>query len=59
MIMGNTKVIEGNYYKIFKATKEEDLDYLDTLRLAIISCFIVVVIFPEFVEVELMRRKRI
>ena len=55
----NTKVIEGNYLEIFKETKERDLYYLDTSKLAIVSCFSVVGICPEFVEVEQMRRKKI
>ena len=58
-IPANTKVIEGNYFEIFKETKEGDLYYLDTSKLAIISCFSVVGICPEFVEVEQMRRKKI
>ena len=58
-IPANTKVIEGNYLEIFKETKERDLYYLDTSKLAIISCFSVVGICPEFVEVEQMRRKKI
>ena len=55
----NTKVIEGNYLEIFKETKEGDLYYLDTSKLALISWFSSVGICPEFVEVEQMRRKKI
>ena len=58
-ILANTKTIEGNYYKIFKGTKEGDLYYLDTSKLAIISCFSVVHICPEFAEAEQMRSKKI
>ena len=58
-IPANTKVIEGNYLEIFKETKEGDLYYLDTSKLALISWFSVVGICPEFVEVEQMRRKKI
>ena len=45
-IPANIKVIEGNYLEIFKETKEGDLYYLDTSKLAII-CFSVVGICPE------------
>ena len=58
-IPANTKVIEGNYLEIFKETKEGHLYYFDTSKLALISCFSVVGICPEFVEVEQMRRKKI
>ena len=54
-IPANTKVIEGNYLEIFKETREGDLYYLDTSKLAIISCFSVAGICPEFVEAEQMR----
>ena len=37
-ILANAKVIEGNYYKIFKEAKEGELYYIDTSKLAIISC---------------------
>ena len=53
------KIKEGNYLEIFKETKEGDLYYLDTSKLALISWFTVVGICPEFVEVEQMRRKKI
>ena len=58
-IPANTKVIEGNYLEIFKETKEGDLYYLDTSKCAIISCFSVVGICPEFAEVEQMRCKKL
>ena len=58
-ILTYTKIIEGNYYEIFKETKDGDLYYLDTSKLAIISCFSVVGICPEFIEVEQMRCKKI
>ena len=58
-ISANIKVIEGNYLEIFKETKEGDLYYLDTSKLALISWFSSVGICPEFVEVEQMRRKKI
>ena len=35
-ILANAKVTEGNYYEIFKETKEGALYYLDTSQLAII-----------------------
>ena len=58
-ILTNKEVIEGNYYKIFKETKEGDLDYLDTSKLVIILCFSVVGICSEFVKVEQVRHKNI
>lgn len=58
-IPANTKVIEGHYYEVFKEVKEGDLYYLDTSKSAIVSCYSVVGICPEFVEVEQMRKKKI
>ena len=58
-IPANIKVIEGNYLDIFKEIKKGDLYYLDTSKLAIISCFSVVGICPEFVEVEQIRLRKI
>ena len=58
-IPANTKVIERNYLEIFKETKEGDLYYLDTSKLALISWFSVVGVCSEFVEVEQMRHKKL
>ena len=58
-IPANTKVIERNYLEIFKETKEGDLYYLDTSKLALISWFSVVGVYSEFVDVEQMRHKKL
>ena len=58
-IPASTKVIEGNYYEIFKKTKVGDLYFLDTLKLAIILCFSVADICPESIDAEQMRPKKL
>ena len=42
----------------FSKIKEGDLYYLDKSKSAIVSCYSVVGICPEFVEVEQMRKKK-
>ena len=47
-----TKVIVGNCYEHFKQVQDLDLYYLDQTKTAVISCFSVVGVCSELLEIE-------
>ena len=47
-----TKVIVGNCYEHFKQVQDRDLYYLDQTKTAVISCFSVVGVCSELLEIE-------
>ena len=47
-----TKVIAGNCCEHFKQVQDRDLYYLDQTKTAVISCFSVVGVCSELLEIE-------